>query len=279
MEWEDVKSGEPPLRLVGVHGKVPLLFRLNYELRYREGYVYLDKCGRILNKIQRDYPEWIVQGEAGPQAAPLVNMKNASVFTFSSTNLTLGMEMPVGGSALTKSDVDSFLQSANYLTALVVDQLGIGDEQITRIGFRPWFIFGAESQEEAENWLRNLGVYTLPESLAAAFGGAIESAAVAVVIEGEDRHFRVSLTGGERQAQLDLGQSVLTIRPRTLSKGQNEALKDQLATRRRMRQNPEFVALVDIDCYQENPEILEVQDFLHTSWEQAYDRFRTAVGK
>jgi hypothetical protein len=271
------RGGGEPLRFLDVRGKVPILWKLTYELRYRQGFAYLDKCGRIINKIQRDFPEWILQGDANPQAAAVVSMKNAAVFSFSSANLALGLEMPLGGDPLNQSDVSSFIASANSLTALVMDQIGLGVEEVTRIGFRPWFLFGCRDQADSEAWLLDLGLYSVQEGFPRAFGGVIESAVMAVVIKGEDRHFRVALAGAERQVQLDLGQSVLSIRPRSLKEDQRAVLQDQMKARRRIRQNPEFVAIVDIDCYQEDPEILDVTDFLQSSWKQAYERFRQAV--
>jgi hypothetical protein len=265
--------------LAGVHGKVPILYKLAYELRYRQGFAYLDKCGRIINKIQRNFPEWVTHGDPSPQSAALVSMRNGAVLNFSSVSVSLGLEMPVGGDPLTVEDVHSFIESADSITALVIDQLGIVLEQLVRIGFRPWFLFASNDQEDAEAWLLRLGVFSVSDALSGSFGGTIESAQVGIVIAGEDRHFRVGLTGMERQAQLDLGQSVLSVRPRSLEENQREFLQQQMKVRRRMRQNPQFVAGVDIDCYQENPKVLDVRDFLRTSWDQAYERFRSAVGK
>src|SRR5947209_974107 len=97
--------GRKVLRLPGVHGKVPILYKLVYELRYREGYVYLDKCGRIITQIQRFSPEWVLQGDPNPLSASLVSMENAAVFGFSSTSLSLGLEMPLGKDPLNQADV------------------------------------------------------------------------------------------------------------------------------------------------------------------------------
>jgi hypothetical protein len=269
-----------PLRLPGVKGRTPTLQKLVYELRYRQGYTYLDKCGRIINLIQRDYPEWIVQGDqVSPQNASLVSLQNASIFNFSSLNLSLALEKPLGQDPLSQTDVQRFIDQADGLTALVSDQLGIGQEQLTRIGFRTWFIFPCQDQQDAARWLGELGFYSVSPLLSQAFGGAIESAAVSVVITGEDRSYRITFTGGERQAQIDLGEAILSIRPRSLPENQKHFLIEQMKTKTRLRQTPEVVAIIDIDCYQEDPQVLDVRHFVQSSWDESLNRFRAALGK
>jgi hypothetical protein len=264
--------------LPSIKGKAPILQKLAYELRYRQGYTYLDKCGRIVNLIQRDHPEWVLQADqVSPQNAPLVSLRNASVFTFSSVNLALGLEKPLGQGPLSPEDVDRFIDQADALTALVIDQLGVGQEQLTRIGFRIWYAFGCRDREDSEAWLRELGCYDVNERLPAAFKGALDALSVSVVIKGEDRYFRIVFNGAERQVQLDLGEAILTVKPRDLREGQKKFLTDQLKAKSRVRQNPEWIAIVDIDCYQEDPQVLEVRDFLVSSWEQGLARLRQAV--
>jgi hypothetical protein len=266
--------------LPGIRGVLPILFKLVYELRYREGYTYLDRCGRTINRIMRSAPEWVLQGDqVNPQGASLINLRTASVFNFSSLSLSLGLEMAPGNDSLSESDVNTFIDAAKYLSGEVLDQLGVGVGQVTRIGFRPWFLFPAASREGAENWLQGLGYYSLAPNLAEAFGGSVESATVSVVIKGSDRHFQVGFSGVERQAQIDLGQGILSVKPRALPKDQHKVLLEQLKTRQRLRQSPEFAAMIDVDCYQEDPQILDVADFLRSSWDQGYCQLRAAVTK
>src|SRR5438067_3664256 len=104
------KEASEPLRLPGVHGRTPVLQKLVYELRYRQGYTYLDKCGRIINLIQRENPEWIVQGDqVSPQNAPLVSLRTAAIFNFSAVSLSLSLEKPLSQDALSQEDVDDFI--------------------------------------------------------------------------------------------------------------------------------------------------------------------------
>lgn len=271
---------QQPVRLPGIKGKNPVVQKLAYQLRYRRGYTYLDKCGRIVNMIQREYPEWVLQDEqVSPQNAPLISLRTSSVFSFSSVSLSLALEKPLGEELLTTEDIGEFVDQADKLTALVVDQLGIGQDQFTRIGFRPWYMFPCQSREDSERWLLDLGCYQIHDSFSKAFQGAIDSVGVAVVITGDDRCYRIGFNGAERQAQVDLGEGILTVRPRSLHEDQDKFLRQQLAARRRVRQAPEFVAIIDIDAYQENPQVLDVRHFLDSSWQVGYQYLQAAVKK
>src|SRR5438552_2177385 len=97
-----MKMAAKGIRLI--KGKEPLLRQLVFELRYRFGFSYLDRCGKILNRITREYPEWVVGNEISPQNAPLYSMRNNCRFNFSATRLDLNLDRTVGD---TVSDEDS----------------------------------------------------------------------------------------------------------------------------------------------------------------------------
>lgn len=250
-----------------IKGKKSILQRIVFELKYRYGFTYLDACGRTVNKIQKEYPEWILRGnEPNPQNAPLISMKNSCIFNFSALKLDLSLERPIGERSLLQEDLDEFIDQFESLSAIVIDQLGL--EIFTRIGFRAWHIFPCESEQDSEQWLLNLGLYSISEKVHTGFGGQIESAGVSIIILGEDRKFRIAFNGVERQAQIDFGQGLLNIPSRSLHKGQKEFLKKQLAIRGRMRQNPGFAAMIDIDCFIDDPEIVNPAQFVRTSIDQ-----------
>jgi len=73
--------------------KITVLQRVVFELRYRHGFTYLDACGRTLNKIQDEYPEWILTtDQPNPQSAPLISINNACIFNFSALKFDFSLE-------------------------------------------------------------------------------------------------------------------------------------------------------------------------------------------
>jgi hypothetical protein len=50
--------------------------------------------------------------------------------------------------------------------------------------------------------------------------------------------------------------------------GQKKALAERERLKKRMRQNPDFAAMIDIDAFQENPHVIAPSRFLQSSKEQ-----------
>ena len=55
-----------------------------FQLRFSQGYLYLDRCGKILNEIGKDYPDWVVSNNVSPQGAALISNSNGCILNFSS---------------------------------------------------------------------------------------------------------------------------------------------------------------------------------------------------
>jgi hypothetical protein len=251
-----------------IKGKNAILQKIVFELRYNHGFTYLDRCGRTINAIMREQPEWILKSDPpNPQTAGLVSIRNGCSFNFSSFKYDFSLEMPLGAEqSLSDDELKDFVEQVDILSRIVQDHLGLKD--FSRIGFRAWYLFGCRDKEEAEKWLCSLSCYSVSPQFSAAFGGQFESAGVAAVIAGADRKFRVAFNVVERHAQLDLGEELLQVRASSLSKEQNKHLQKQERVKRRMRSNPEYAALIDIDAYQEEPLVVDPRDFIETGLRQ-----------
>ena len=250
-----------------IHGEQALLQRVVFELKYRFGFIYLDVCGHTVNTIQKTSPEWILRSDSpNPQAAPLVSLRNGSVLNFSSLKLDLSLEKPIGDGTLSDEDFKDFVEQTNETSAIIIDLLGLND--FSRIGFRAWYLFAKDSREQSEKWLLDLGLYSFSDFFKNKFAGDLESAGVSVVVAGTDAKYRIAFNGVERQAQFDFGQGLLNIPARSLNKGQREHLQKQMEVKKRMRQNPEFAIMIDIDCFVDDPEIIEPTDFIQKNVEE-----------
>jgi len=225
----------------------------------------------------REQPEWVLRNNPDPTVTGLASINNGCSFNFSSVKYDFTLEKAVGGYALSSSDLGEYMDQVDLLSRIITDQLGL--KEFTRIGFRAWYLFGFETKEESEGWLKSLGCYSVSDSFSTAFGGSIEAISVAVIIAGYDRKYRVAFNGVERQAQLDMGEEVLAIRSSSLPKDQKKILQRQMATKHRMRSNPEYPAMIDIDAFQEDPPSIDPQDFIQTSVEQFSNRLVSAISK
>lgn len=257
-----------------MRGKPPILHRLVFELRYLYGFTFLDRCGKTMNAIMREAPEWLPRDQLSPQNSPLISVKNNCAFNFSSMKMDFGLEQPVEAE-IEPTDVSHFIEQVDLVSRIVIDQLGL--KEFSRIGIRAWYLFRCQDKEESERWLKQLELFTISDRLNRAFGGEVESAGVSVIILGDDRKFRIALNGVEKGGQIDRGSEVVLINTRALSKNQDKVFKEQLRRKGSLRAMPTSAALVDIDAFQEDPISIDPRDFVQTSLDQFLTRFRSAL--
>jgi hypothetical protein len=261
-----------------VRGKEAILHKVVFELRYRYGMTYLDRCGRTINAIMKDHPEWtLLSDHPNPQAAPLVSLANSCQFHFSGRKLDLALERPIGEDPLGPDDIKRFADQTEVVTAVVLDQLAL--EEFSRMGFRAWYLFPGTSQQDSEQWLQELGCYSTSDELTRAFGGQIEAVSVAVVVAADDRKYRVAFSGVERQAQLKIGEGILNVRARDLHENQRAFLLEQQRVKARMHRSPEHAAMIDVDAYAEEPAVVEPRRFIETSYAGIVENLRQILAK
>jgi hypothetical protein len=259
---------------IGNPRKSALTQKAVFELRYRYGFAYLDRCGRVTNAILRDKPEWILGNTSpNPQNAPLINTTNNCRFNFSALKIDFGIEQGVGEEALSEENLTEFVQQVDELTQLVIGELDLSE--FSRIGFRVWYLFECTDTPEAEEWLAKLGLCSVSAKLLSAFEGELEAASMAFVIESKDRKFRIALGSIERTIPLNLGGEILNVPARSLPKGQREHFIKQVKLKKRLAHNPQFAAMIDIDAFQDEPKIVKAGEFITTSLEQ-WTRFLQA---
>lgn len=250
-----------------VGGREALLHKVVFDVRYRFGFSYLDSCGRTANTIMREFPEWFLRSDSpNPQNAPLVSLRNGCLFNFSALKYDLSLERPTGEAPLLEDNVAQFSSQAESLHAIIIDNLGL--EVFTRMGCRAWYLFPCSSKEDSEEWLMGLGCYSIFDSLVKAFGSRVDSTSMSVVILGEDRKYRIAFNGVERRAEIDMGQGILGVRPRDLHEGQHKFLVEQQRLKTRIRQSPEFAAMIDVDAFLEDPQVIGPKNFIDTSLER-----------
>ncbi len=76
---------------------------------------------------------------------------------------------------------------------------------------------------------------------------------------------------------LDFGSEALSVRASALSTNQDKILKKQLRQRKKPFGAGQFAALIDIDCYQDDPLSIDPRDFIETSRIQVMDRLQKAL--
>jgi hypothetical protein len=252
----------------GLSGRDRLSHKFVFELRYDYGFTYLDRCGRIVNYILKTWPEWMLANTSpNPQNAPLLSIQNNCRFNFSARKLDFSVEQTIGEPSLSEEDRDSFIVQVDELTRFLIRELDLSE--FSRIGFRTWYLVPARDEADAEQWLKDQEFFTISKGFLSLFPeGKQKAASIAVIVEADDRHYRVALNSIERTISLELGDNVLNIPAHSLPKNQRDHLIKQIKEKKRRQHNPQFAAMVDIDAYQEDPKIVEPASFLKSCLKQ-----------
>jgi hypothetical protein len=248
-------------------GKEAILHKIVLEVRYHGGYAYLDRCGRVINRIQKERPGWLTNDGQTPQGSNLYNVQNGFVLNLNARKYDLSFERPVGKSPVTAEQVKEFADEAGALHVIIADLLDL--KEFGRIGFRLWYLFASDSEEAAAKWQESLGYYSIKETLAKGFEATIDKVSIAVVLACQDRMCRLGLTAVERQEEVDVGRVTVAYRPRDLSRDQKVAIQSKLKDQGVARRSPEFGTMIDLDFYAEDPEDPSPSHFIATSVESA----------
>lgn len=246
-----------------------------YEVRYKYGFTYLDRCGSTVNEIMNSTDEeWEFYGsDPNPQNAPLISLRNGTRFNFSALKYDFALEQTEGADKdIEKQDIVGFIEQVDLVSSIVNEKLSLKD--FSRVGFRIWYLFATRTREESEAWISQLlKTSDIDNSIAEALNGNVEAKSHVVVVKSEDRKFRISITGVESQARLNLAGGMVSIRKSKLSSGQDKYLKKQL---KRAAKNPEFAVMFDIDSFVEFPKDIEARDFIAESLKQIEEKVPVA---
>ncbi|HHT9120178.1 MAG TPA: hypothetical protein ACFYD3_06515 [Candidatus Hypogeohydataceae bacterium YC41] len=260
-----------------IKGKSSICNKVVYEVRYKYGFTYLDRCGSTVNEIMKSASEWILsESSPNPQNAPLVSLRNGTRLNFSALKYDFSLEQPLGSDKdLEEEDTNEFTKQVDFVSSILNERLNLKD--FTRVGFRIWYLFASPTKEDSERWISEL-LKEMPvdNSIATAFDGTIEAKNYIAIIAAKDRKFRISINGVERYAQVDLGENILGLRASQLSRDQNKFLLDQLKAKKRIAKNPAFAAMIDVDSFVEMPKDVEARDFITESLRQIEGRLPNA---
>lgn len=257
-----------------LRGKEPLLRRMLCEVRFRDGQLYLDHTGRLLKKLVRD-GAWTITPEPTTKGTAVFHLVEGLQLSFSIYSASLDLDRTNGDDLIDTDQAARFVQRAEETLGFVLDELEVTD--IDRLGFRLWYYFPCVGQDDAQQWLRDLGIVTVSANLLGAFEAAPDSMGLSFVLKGQDCYYRIGLDGIERVAQLPMGETTLNIRTSGVSKGQKAALLEAMKQKRQRVINSAFAAVLDIDTYRNDPAELGLAQFLNDCLAANLDRFRNAI--
>ena len=244
----------------------PYFEKIVFELRYAAGYRYLDRCGETLIEIEERLPGWIPQ-EIKPSGGQLVNLDKDISFSFDSYRLNASQENP--------KKTDDFQEQVASLTDIICKNLGLSS--YIRIGVRFYFLFPADSIEQAEKLVHQTNFVSISPKLIETFGPSVRAQKHIIIFEDGNEGRRIEF-GGVRREEGKVPPQLLSVEPRLLPKGQREALVKKLQETKRYGEDPRFALQFDVDNYEREPESFNVRAFIERHEEFIREKLFRHVG-
>ncbi len=243
-----------------------------FEARYNYGYTYLDRCGITLNDLLQDNIGWSVDG-ANPQTGVMRNPEKAAGFSFGSKKLDMNFKQ--SPDRLLLPDMTEIASFSAQIPMTVLDHLAI--EEVTRIGFRTWQLFGYDKLAEAQEAAKALRFVT-SDRIAELGLGDVEEVSFSFVAERGDYAVRVAIAPVQQQVRLDLGTiKQALLEPRKMARGQRAALLSKLRAKKAKKTIPAFSVLLDVDTYCEYP--AQLNDTMISEYIIECDKWCSNLGK
>jgi hypothetical protein len=260
-----------------VRGKEPLLRRMLCELRYQDGQLYLDHCGRLLKRLMKEAPEWVVAPNPTPQGTSAYNVRMGIQLVFAMSAASLSLDKTTADDVIGTDELEGFLDQLDSTLSLVLDELEV--TEFTRLGYREQYYFPCDNKEESERWLLDLGLVTVCPTLGQAFSSTLESVGVAIATQGTDCRYRIGLNTVERSAQIPFGETTLTVQASAAPKDQRKVLVESLKVKRQRQVNSAFAVVLDLDAFLLDPVEPDIRGFVGERIKTNLVQFREALPK
>lgn len=232
-----------------------------FEARYDRGYRYLDRCGDVMVILEEALPSmsnnslWMPD-DARPTGARMKCPNLDINVVFDATRLVVDQN-PV-------DEECSFDDICRYVFDTICSKFDINT--ITRFGNRRYYIFAADSVDEANKLsVRKAPIEDWP--VAKSDDMKVWQCQATAIFEKPDRSVGTSFSVkpvSRVEAPLKVDER-LRVAPHLLPKGQRGALLDQLKRQKQREKEPVAGLMVDVDYYWVKPEEPSVQVFLEKS--------------
>jgi hypothetical protein len=261
-----------------IRGKEPLLRHLVCEVRYQDGQLYLDRCGRALRTLAKIAPDWVIATEPSVQGTTLYHLHDGLQLNFSRVGASLSLDKSSADEVINPEEQQEFFNQIELALGTILDELEV--TEFSRVGYREYYYFPFDGKEESEKWLQELGIVTIAPGVYETFAAAPDALGIAIVMQGADCRYRIGLNGIERAAQVPVGDTLLNVRPSAAPKGQRQALLASLKKQRQRQINTAFAVVLDIDAFLLDPEgEVDVRTFVEEQAPHNLQRFREALPK
>lgn len=257
----------------------PQLRRVVLEVRFSRSGAFYSRFGKILDVLAETRPEWFFNPDTkNGLAGNFVCVSSGLDASIGETRIIVNLSPKPDLAPYDKEEVHSFAAECDFLADVYVNN--VQPTERTRIGFRQFYEADFDGEDLANQWVLSLGVMPTNPVVAEAFGGKVTDLNFNMVIDSETHRTRLAVESGNKEALLDRGNTVATVRSHMLSKKQKETLLEAERQSAWIRRRRSAIATIDIDSYIESPtDDVLTGEFIKTHFRTAFTSFSDVVQK
>lgn len=209
------------------------LNRAVLEIRYPKGYLYWDVCGKCINEINTISNEKIEFVKLNMDECVLKFVEDTTAqATFGFKHMTI--------SAASVKNLDLFKNYTQLIFDIIKKNLNI--KEMSRVGFRLYYVLKTESHEEGEKFINELDLYSISADRFIGFGNELSIKQSNIEVSDEEGSVSIRISAAKR---ID-----------------SDAPSPEFD-----EYSPRYAVLIDLDFFKQNIKVEEFdfESFIHSS--------------
>lgn len=175
-----------------------VLEQLILEVKYEDGYLYVDRCGKILREIISRWPSATAESVAVSETKIVMSNKQITM-AFSDKRILLTQQYPSG-----ISEIGEF---SDFAINTICKHLEIS--AFTRVGNRFIYILKVEDEKESLNLIQKTGFFNIPAEKVSLMGDTVKNVNVRFQItRGAEVGYGISLGHVGRTLNIQLPKPI-----------------------------------------------------------------------
>ena len=232
--------------------KRPFLDSLSFEVRYAHGHLYLDRCGQTMVDIEKKYEGW-APGQIDINFGAIEKFDDNFNVQFNVNRYNFFAKKPHD------QEIEYIAKTAKNIWKVVRANLNL--DEFARVGCRLQYLLATKSIDNS-NKLINQSSFTfdIPSEIKEK-GYSLKTKKIDTVLVKDDIEYQIKL-GSVIQSESVNPSSLVSLDPRSLPKGQREAILAKLEKLRDYSAAPMYAVHLDVDCAQFHPESFDCENFI-----------------
>ncbi|WP_345682435.1 hypothetical protein [Novipirellula caenicola] len=260
-----------------INGADPQLRRAAVEIRFSRSGNFYSRFGAMLDVLSESRPDWFFNPDTkNGLAGSFVCVSSGLDASIGDTRITASLSQKPDLAPYSAEDISQFASECDYLADVYCSN--VKPSERTRIGFRQFYEADFETEELANQWVMSLNIVAPNDSIATTLESEITNLSFAMTLRAKQYGIRLAIESGQKNALIDRGDNVATVRPHMLSEKQKEVLLQAEKRSAWIKRSRSSSVTIDLDSYVEQPDDdVLVGEFIKKANRETYNKLVEVV--